>query len=325
MYNNYTGIDIGKQTFFVSINQSKHVKEYINDSSGIKLFLCENKSSLLEGLCILESTGGHELNLLLSICKSGYKVHKANTRKVKHFIRSYGNEAKTDRLDSIALSRYGKERASSLSAFKMPSKNALKLFDLAQRRLDLKTMIVAEKNRIQGPRASTIKKSCSTVLKVLTKEVDAVSKEIDSMINDSEDLAQKKEILKTIPGVGDITANNLIILLPELGSLSRQQIASLAGVAPCANDSGKYHGYRSTRHGRNGIKPILFMSAMAAIKSHSSLAAFYSKLIANGKKKMVALVAVMRKIIVIANARLKEHLQQLETITKVSSSCSKEC
>ncbi|STX58528.1 Transposase, IS116/IS110/IS902 [Legionella israelensis] len=119
-------------------------------------------------------------------------------------------------------------------------------------------------------------------------------------------LREKKAILKTIPGIGDIIANELLVLLPELGSLTRRKIASLAGLAPKANDSGQFSGYRCIGYGRCGIKPILFLAAMAARNSNSSLKSFYNQLISSGKKKMVALTALMRKIIVIANARIRD-------------------
>ena len=114
------------------------------------------------------------------------------------------------------------------------------------------------------------------------------------------------KVLKTIPGIGEITAQELLALMPELGSLTRRQAASLAGVAPRANESGKFKGYRSTGRGRESVKPSLFLSAMAARNSKSELKTFYENLMKRGKKKMVAVTALMRKIIVIANARLKE-------------------
>ena len=125
------------------------------------------------------------------------------------------------------------------------------------------------------------------------------------MIEQTPSLKEKKRILKTVPGIGNIIANELIILLPELGQLSRREIASLVGVAPRSNDSGTLRGYRRTTHGRAGVKPLLFLAAMAARNSNSSLKTFYEGLLTRGKIKMVALVALMRKIIVIANARIK--------------------
>lgn len=129
---------------------------------------------------------------------------------------------------------------------------------------------------------------------------------INQIIENDAVLKKKKEVLKTIPGVGEVTANYLLVLLPELGVLNRKQIASLTGLAPIANDSGQFKGYRATGHGRTGVKPILFMAAMAARNSNSWLKSFYNRLVEAGKKKIVALTALMRKIIVIANARIRD-------------------
>ena len=143
------------------------------------------------------------------------------------------------------------------------------------------------------------------MLEVISAQITCVAQKINGLIEEDKDLSAKKKILKTIPGIGDVIANELLILLPELGQLNRRQIASLVGVAPIAKDSGKSRGYRQTGHGRAGIKPSLFLAAMAARNSHSNLKTFYEQLVNRGKNKMVALVALMRKIIVIANAKLK--------------------
>jgi transposase len=163
-----------------------------------------------------------------------YVVHRANTRKVKSFICSHGNNAKTDKLDAKALARYGFERYQFLEVYIPPAPNLFDLYQLAGRRRDLKQILVAEKNRLQAT------------------------------------------------------------------------YASLAGVAPRANESGKYKGYRSVAKGRGIIKPILFLAAMSARRSNSDLKIFYETLIAKGKKKMVALTALMRKLIVRANAKLRD-------------------
>jgi transposase len=308
-YNNFVGVDIGKFSFVVAVHGQKQIKEYDNDSSGIKLFLKDYQKYLSKGLCVLETTGGYEMRLLLTLCEAGYAVHRANTRKVKHFIRSLGNSAKTDKLDSKALALYGYERSTRLECFTPQSKQALALYELVQRRQDLKRLLVAEKNRLKAPRANLVQESCRIMIETITQQVQLITLQINSFIEQDSELKSKKEILKSIPGIGDITANELLVLLPELGTLSRRQIASLAGVAPIANDSGTYKGYRATGHGRSDIKPILFMAAMAARNSNSSLKSFYNRLIEAGKKKMVALTALMRKIIVIANARLKPLIQ----------------
>jgi len=306
LYNNFIGIDIGKINFVVAVYGSRKTKSYVNDVSGIKQFISEFKGLLKKSLCILETTGGHEMRLILTLCDKGYAVHRADTRKVKRFIQSYGNDAKTDNLDACSLALYGYERANRLSLFTPPSKQALELYELTQRRADLVKMLVAEKNRLKAPRADLIKESCDALIEVLLKQIQQVTENIDQLIEQDSLLKSKKEILKSIPGIGNIIANELLILLPELGKLSRRKIASLVGLAPKANDSGQYKGYRSVGYGRCGIKPKLYLGAMAARRSNSSLKSFYNHLISKGKLKKVALTALMRKMIVIANARIKE-------------------
>jgi transposase len=305
LYTNFIGLDIGKFNFVVAVYSSKTTKEYENNPSGIISFLKDYKSILSNSLCVLETTGGYETRLLFTLCEKNFAVHRANTRNVKSFIRSYGGQAKTDALDAKALALYGYERKEKLAKFVPSSKKALDLYELVQRRQDLKKMLVAEKNRYQAPRADLIKKSCATIIKILNKQVTAIDEKINTLIQEDKSLKAKKEMLKTIPGIGNVIANELIVLMPELGSVNRREIASLAGLAPLANDSGTHSGYRRTGYGRNTIKPILFLAAMSARNSKSHLRDFYLQLIAKGKKKMVALVALMRKIIVIANARLK--------------------
>lgn len=304
-YESFIGIDIGKHSFFVVIHGNKKVDEYKNTPSGINGFIKSHKKNLIKGLCILETTGGYEMGLLLALCSYNFAVHRANTRKVKHFIKSYGNAAKTDKLDAKNLALYGFERGKTLELFTPASDLASDLYEMIQRRTDLKQMLVAEKNRLKSPRTGRVKESIQSHIDILKIKLETITKEINSLIEQDPLLKEKKRILKTIPGIADVIANTLLVLLPELGQLTRREIASLVGVAPRSNDSGTMQGYRRTTHGRAGVKPLLFLAAMAARNSNSNLKIFYEGLIMRGKIKMVALVALMRKIIVIANARLK--------------------
>jgi len=304
IYHNFIGIDIGKFTFVVASHGNKNTQEYSNDSEGISAFISDYAT--VDSLYILETTGGHERHLLHTLCLKNLPTHRANTRKVKNFIRSLGNDVKTDALDAKALARYGFERSDRLELFDAPSQKAIELFQLTQRRHDLRLMLVAEKNRAKSPQIEFIKDSFDTMIKVISQEIQEITLSISTMIANDPTYAEKKKVLKTIPGIGELIANDLISLFPELGSLNRRQVASLAGVAPRANESGKFVGYRSTGHGRALVKPMLFLAAMAARNSNSQLKEFYENLIARGKKKMVALVALMRKIIVIANAKLRD-------------------
>lgn len=288
-YNHFLGVDIGKHTFVSAVYGLKVTKEYENTDAGIEKFYEEHKQELKAGLCVLETTGGYEMELLISLCKKGMAMHRANTRNVKSFIRSYGVAAKTDALDAKALASYGKERHGTLPLFKPISDNMEKLCAFSSRRNDLKKALVAEKNRKHSTRNQEIKDSCDRLIEAITAEIEEADKQISDLIALDANLSKRKEVLQGIPGIGEITANNLLVAMPELGTVRRRQITSLAGLAPRANDSGIRRGYRSTNKGRAGVKPILFMAAMAARRSQSDLGAFYERLIKKGTKKMVAL------------------------------------
>jgi transposase len=181
---------------------------------------------------------------------------------------------------------------------------------LAERRLDLNKSLVQEKNRSQAPTVTPwIQKSCQAVIKVLKDELECVLTAMNVLLETCPELAKRKEVLQSIAGIGEVISMQLIALLPELGYLNRRAIASLVGLAPHPNESGTKTGQRRTKGGRQHVRNILFMAGMSAIRSKSFIGAYYQGLIARGKKKMVALVAVMRKIIVIANARIKDALK----------------
>lgn len=305
-YQNFIGIDIGKEAFVVACHGATAAREYANTPSGIAAFIKDHKAQLADSLVVLETTGGYEQAALDRLCLKGYRVHRANTRKVKSFIRSYGDGAKTDRLDALALARYGAERHETLTLYTPPSKAMRQLTELARRRLDLKKMLVAEKNRYQAPGTAFTRKSIQTLLRVLQAEFESITVQMEKIAAQDVTLKAKQDVLRTIPGIGDVTALNLLVLVPELGQLNRREIASLAGLAPRACDSGKHHGYRRTGHGRDDVKPTLFMAAMAAQRSKSALGSYYESLVTRGKKPIVALTALMRKIIVIANAKIRD-------------------
>ena len=309
LYQNFIGIDIGKYSFVVAIHGNKQTTEYNYTAEKITEFMNEFKAELNNSLVVLEATGGYEMELLQTLGAANIVVHRANTRKVKNFIRSYGNAAKTDSLDAKALALYGLERHQTLEPYAPPSEQQQILYALVQRRNDLKQILVAEKNRLKAPKAKQIKSSCQAIITAITQEITEMNRQIHEVIESNEELLARKEVLKTIPGVGDITSENLLGLMPELGHMNLRQVASLAGLAPKANDSGMLRKYRHTGHGRDMVKPSLFLAAMAASRSKSALGDFYQGLISRGKKKMVAQTAVMRKIIVIANARLAEHVR----------------
>jgi transposase len=312
MYHFFIGIDISKDNFVVAKHGEKKSLNYLNNEKGFLQFCEDFKQQLPLSLIILETTGGYEIELISYLQAKKLLVHRANTRKVKSFIRSFGTLAKTDSIDAFGLALYGCERHSKLEIYQeSPYKNLLKL---VQRRNDLKIMLVQEKNRLKAPDQEAFKTSFNTIIEVIQQEMQRIEIMIAQLRKEHPQLEEIAQVLKTIKGIGDITATQLIALLPELGTLDRKKIASLAGLAPHPNESGKKIGYRATRGGRADVKPVLFLSAMTAARSKSELGDFYKKLVKAGKKKMVALTALMRKILVIANAKVRDYLASLASL-----------
>lgn len=307
MYHNFIGIDISKNDFHVAVYGNNKVVIFENTPNGFKDFIRTNNQDLANSLVVLEATGGYEAALVKYLQDNQIAVHRANTRVVKSFIRSLSKLGKSDAIDAHGLARYAKERYAELKIHVQVSVIEKELFELANRHTELKRILVQEKNRLKSPDNQYCKVSNKILMQSLEVEIARIDTRQKQLIDENMELKNKIDILtKEVAGIGKITAIQLISTLPELGKLNRRQVASLAGVAPHPNESGKKIGYRMTRGGRIDIKPILFMAAMAAAKSKGKLGEFYKKLIATGKKPMVALVALMRKIVVIANAKLKE-------------------
>jgi transposase len=223
VYTNFFGINIGKFSFVVSIYGNKATNEYDNSPIGITKFIEENIDILADSLTVIEATGGYELEFIYTMLASNYKVHRADSRKVKNFIRSFGSTAKTDVLDAKALAKYGYERFEELELFTPASQNSIELFQLVQRRNDLTSILVAEKNRLQSPGGDMIKDTIHIMIKAISEQIASVTDKIKQIINNNPELKKKLEILKTIPGIGDIVAFELLVLLPELGKLCRRK------------------------------------------------------------------------------------------------------
>jgi transposase len=326
VYTTFIGIDIGKFEVVAGTHGHKLTQTFTNTEEGFKDFFTAYEPLLKDAFVVLETTGGYEKLFLKSLIRKGVAVHRANTRQVKAFIHSLGHKGKTDALDALGLARYGYERHDRLALYKLVENGFQEVLqEIAQRRLDLNQLLVAEKNREQAPTASAfIKNSCNAVIELIQGQLVQVMEEMEKVIKETPELAETREILKTIPGVGDISATMLVALLPELGHVNRRQIASLTGLAPYPNESGTRVGYRCTRGGRQDVRKVLFMAGMAAAHSKSKLGVSYKKMVEKGKKKMVALVAIMRRIVVIANTKIKEYLEKKEapmredTLTKAA-------
>lgn len=304
MYQNFIGVDISKNSFSVSVHGQSEVKAFTNDDGGFQNFKKNYHDILPNSLVVLETTGGFELDLIRALQIENRAIHRANTLKVKHYIRSFGTLAKSDSIDAKALARYGFDRQASLELFEENSRKRLQ--KLVERRRDLKQMLVQEKNRLKSPDQVVVKESFQVIITALKKELENITKQIEDYCASDPLLSQQRKVLETVDGIGKIISFELLALMPELGQINRKKIVSLAGVAPHPYESGKKIGHRKMRGGRDSVKNILFMAALTASRSKSKLGSFYHSLVNRGKPKMVAIGALMRKILVIANARIKE-------------------
>ena len=301
------GFDVSKDTLtvFEARSSSPSPKPCVidNTAAAIRRFL---KSLKRVDLAICEPTGGHEHVLLAELMAANIACHRVDALKVKAFIRSFGTLAKTDALDAEALARYGKDRWERLSLFQPPSADRRMLTALVARREDLVAIKVAEQNRSKGPADKVIKASLAAMLKAVVGQIEAIEAEIKALIEKSPQLRAAFRHMQSLPGVGTVIAATLLAHMPELGTLQRRQAASLAGVAPHANDSGQFKGHRTMRGGRAEVRRLLFLAALAASRAKGPLREVYQRLVQSGKKPIVAIGALMRKIIVILNAKLRD-------------------
>jgi transposase len=260
-------------------------------------------------LLVCEATGGYELALLDAALALGLPAHRADPLKVKRYIASLGGAAKTDDIDAGWLTRYGQERGASLALWQKPEPAHGQLVALVRHRADLTDTRAQARNRRGSPGCQAVAGFLDQQLDFLTQQIKAVDAAIAELIDQQPDLASRRQRLRDIPGVGPVVAQTLLALLPELGQINRRQASSLAGLAPHPDRSGRRDGRRTTNHGRDRLKPMLFLAALAATRAHGPLKTFAQRLAQDGKAKRCVLIATARKIVVIANAKLKPDRQ----------------
>lgn len=306
-YIHFIGIDVSKDTFDVAVHAAAaKPKAYPNDAAGFAAAVCDLGGLMPQALVVLEATGGYETALLLALCGAGAAVHRIQPLRAAHYCRSLRVHGKTDALDALALARYGAERHQGLGLFVPAAETLMRLQDMHTRRDDLMAMRVAETQRLQHPRYKNLEGSVMAVCAVLKEQIADIEAQMLDLVEADEELKARKAILTAYKGIGETTALRLIAAMPELGSLTRRQAAALAGLAPHPKDSGQSRGYRATKGGRKNVRNALFMAALSAKRYNPDLKIFFDRLVKNGKKPIVALVAVMRKMIVILNARIRD-------------------
>jgi transposase len=257
-------------------------------------------------LAVCEATGGYERATLEAARVVGLAAHRADAARVKNYIRSLGGAAKTDDIDARWLSRYGQERGADLPRWQAPDAERESLASLVRHRQDLVAQRTAARNRRGAPGSKPVAAFLEAQIRFLDNQIEQLASAIDKLLKASSTLAAAQTVLRRQKGLGPVATTTLLALVPELGQLNRRQAASLTRLAPHPRDSGQTAGRRRTGYGgRNGVRPALFMAALSAARFNANLNAFYKRLIAAGKPKRLALTAVARKLVVLANSLLK--------------------
>ena len=308
---NVVGCDVGKHTIVVFDTRAQSTVTIPNRPGALHRFATDLPEDCF---VVCEATGHYEAALLAALVAAGRKAHRADARKVKAFIRSLGTMAKTDAIDARALARYGRERHDRLALWQPPCESRLKLQALVRYRTQLVQHRVAQTNHLKAPGADRIEAHIKTMIDHLNRQIDALEADIDKLLQRHQPLAKTVAIIEAIPGCGHKTAVAIAALMPELGQLTRRRAASLAGLAPHPDRSGRRDGYRRTKGGRPEVKRALFMAALAASRYNPKLNDCYKRLRQNGKKPIVALTALMRKLIVIINAKIRDQLKTADQI-----------
>lgn len=255
-YNYFVGFDVSKDSITAFSSLSKCTLEIKNTKSELTKYI---KNLDTECLVICEPTGGHEAILLDVLAQYKVATHRCDSRKVKNYIRSLGIYAKTDAIDAKALANYGKERHQGLKLWSIPNQLKQELQMLITRRQELISMHTAETNRSKAPLVTSknvgfVKQSHAKMLKTIKQQLHQAEALIGELIEQDQELSDVKIILQSFVGIGKISACGLISTLPELGKISRRQIASLIGLAPHPKQSGKKDDYRSVSGGRMQVK-----------------------------------------------------------------------
>lgn len=305
----YVGIDVSKEHLDVASEDGAFNARFSNDEQGfggLVLRLQELKPTLV----ILESTAQYQLEVSLVLASARIPIAVVNPRQVRDYAKAMGILAKTDKLDAVTIARFG--ATVTPAAQTLPDDETLELEALLTRRRQLVAMVAAEKNRLQaifGPaKQGAAAQSVRDTLSYLTKQLKQLDKDLQKRLERSPAWKAKEDLLKSVPGIGKVTAFTLAIDLPELGKLNRKQIASLAGIAPFNCDSGKSKGKRRIRGGRASVRTALYMACLASLKHLSEpTASRYDRLKTQGKKPHgIAIIACMRKLLTILNAVVRD-------------------
>jgi transposase len=298
----FVGIDVSKAHLDVAVRSGPEPWRLRNEEAEIHS-LVRRLQELAPALVVCEATGGYEKALVAALAAAQMPIVVVNPRQVRDFAKATGKLAKTDAIDAGILALFAERVRPEPRELKEEDLQAFEA--LLTRRRQLIEMITAERNRAGITQAAAVKTRIQEHLTWLGRELDTLDQELDQAIQDSPLWRAKEDLLRSVPGVGPILSRTLIAELPELGRLRSREIAALVGVAPLNRDSGTLRGKRMVWGGRAPVRAALFMAALVAKRHNPVIRAFYERLLEKGKPKKVALVACMRKLLIILGSMLR--------------------
>lgn len=309
----FVGIDVSNTQLDLALRPSGTTQSFPNNEPGIKA-LVEHLCVVKPELIVLEASGGIERSVVRALVAADLPVTVANPRQVRDFAKATGQLAKTDRLDAQVLARFAEAVRPALRP--LPDDMTLDLRALIARRRQLIEMLTAEQHRLsRAPRR--VHKRIAAHIRWLQSELKRADEELDQTIRQRPLWREQEDLLKSVPGIGPVVSRTVLAELPELGRLNRKQIAALVGVAPLNWDSGTLRGRRAIWGGRAHVRTALYMAALAASRWNPVIRTFYRRLRAAGKAPNVALVACMRKLLVILNAILRHHVPWRPVVAQI--------
>lgn len=299
----YVGIDVAKHTLDVAYSSKEPACQFANTPQGHAALVASLKPHSVARI-IVEATGGYERALVVELAAAALPVIVVNPKQVRDFARAIGRLAKTDAIDAAVLAQFG--QAIQPEQRPLPDEKSRQFQEILARRRQLVQMRTAEGNRLAQAHDQGVRKSIAAILKLLGRQLEHIERDMDEMIQDSPAWRAKEDLLQSVPGIGPQTVRMLLANVPELGNCSRQQIAALIGVAPINRDSGTFRGRRTISGGRADVRRTFYMATLAATQHNAIIRHHYQKLQKRGKRKKVALVACMRKLLCILNAMLRD-------------------
>lgn len=296
------GIDTGKEQLDVHIRPMNIYFTVTNDKKGIAEAIATIKKHKPTRV-IIEATGRLEQDFVLACAEQDVPFVVANPVHIKRFAGAIGQLAKTDKLDAALIAHYGEKIKPSLSALK--PHDLRRMSDFMSRRRQLITMRTMEKNRLKIM-PKEIEQSIKQILSVIEEQIEQIDGKLYKLIESCPEYKLKNDILQSMPGVGHVVAFNLLCNMPELGYITNKEAAALVGVAPINKESGIYRGTRSVRGGRSQIRTVMYMAMMSAMRCNPVFKSTYQRLLLAGKSKKVAIIACVRKMVVILNSMVRD-------------------